>query len=734
VLYSFNVEALKLSITGVTIVASAGDHGVADHTWDSTNSKYKCLCGFDSSSSAYTSLKGWAEPTSSWTSEATYLPLFPASCPYVTAVGGTTNLPTLANWCGYTKVFSQHDGTTKTVPSDNIGAGSAVDFAKASGVAHICSTSGYIKDIYRKIEYMADTYYSTATITSGGGFSAYFDRPSWQTGVADYVTNYVGSNKIPRGFNENGRGYPDISMGAHNFEVVIGGVYYVLDGTSAAAPLFAGMLTLINGIFNRHGLPKLGFINPTLYAASSSFFNDIDDTILQHINNCCGAFTGQSSIECCYHKDGRDAGFPTKTGWDAATGLGSVTMTHLITMFNPAGTYPPSFQPTARPTNPSPLPTKNPTANPTFATSPEYVAVTQQLSGITADEYSASDTKERANNIALRTVVSKIVNLQMGCVNIESVDDVSARRGRLLGDGATLLVDADMGLSVSTRQGPARPFSNGARDAERRKALPADVGARPNEEDAPGVTQSRRSRSLGTSQIQVTYVLYANVTGVTSATVLSTLTAAVSDGTFASMLDEVAASSYAISLIGVTPVAGALSAASRMPSFQPTVASNNIGLTPIMIGKNSPSPSPSPSTCVTLTLLIFSRPPSYTQSPPPLESHSALSLSSQFCIAWVSSTSGWAARAPTPTISAVWRLTSPSEWSKARSACPTLSTQITTSASQAAMTSSSGAQPRPSQTALRSGSTCTQTTMTNHSPARRWRRRGRLAGASPLTP
>ena len=52
-LTSFNIEALKLSVRGVTIVASSGDYGV----------NYKDQCG--------------------------YFPLFPASSPYVVAVGAT---------------------------------------------------------------------------------------------------------------------------------------------------------------------------------------------------------------------------------------------------------------------------------------------------------------------------------------------------------------------------------------------------------------------------------------------------------------------------------------------------------------------------------------------------------------------------------------------------------------------------------------------------------------------
>lgn len=65
-----------------------------------------------------------------------------------------------------------------------------------------------LQDVWRRVEFMADTFTGNARITSGGGFSAYWDRPAWQTGVVDtYITNKgLDKNAIPVGFNVGGRG------------------------------------------------------------------------------------------------------------------------------------------------------------------------------------------------------------------------------------------------------------------------------------------------------------------------------------------------------------------------------------------------------------------------------------------------------------------------------------------------------------------------------------------------
>ena len=77
-------------------------------------------------------------------------------------------------------------------------------------------------------------------------------------------------------FASGGRAYPDISLLGHAYPTLDGGHWYPVSGTSASAPLVAGMLTLINGERISRGQPAVGFVNPALYAlaANATTFRD----------------------------------------------------------------------------------------------------------------------------------------------------------------------------------------------------------------------------------------------------------------------------------------------------------------------------------------------------------------------------------------------------------------------------------------------------------------------------
>ena len=116
--------------------------------------------------------------------------------------------------------------------------------------------------------------------STGGGFSSLFPTPTWQAGVQ-------GGN----------RGVPDVCGNASptsGYQVRVDGQYTVIGGTSAVAPLWAGLTALLNQQLGR----PLGFGNPAFYSLSAS----------------SGAFVDITQG----HNNGFDAG----TGWDACTGLG----------------------------------------------------------------------------------------------------------------------------------------------------------------------------------------------------------------------------------------------------------------------------------------------------------------------------------------------------------------------------------------------------------------------------
>jgi kumamolisin len=87
----------------------------------------------------------------------------------------------------------------------------------------------------------------------------------------------------------------------------------VIGGTSAVAPLWAGLLAVANA---QNGT-SAGFIQPAIYAAKGkAAFNDITSGT---------------------NYSGTPVGFKAGPGWDPCTGLGTPIGTKLITVINPGG-------------------------------------------------------------------------------------------------------------------------------------------------------------------------------------------------------------------------------------------------------------------------------------------------------------------------------------------------------------------------------------------------------------
>jgi len=137
---------------------------------------------------------------------------------------------------------------------------------------------------------------------TGGGVSDVFPLPSWQSKA-----------NVPKPTNSaGGRGVPDVAGDADpatGYIIRVDGKTMVIGGTSAVAPLWAGLIALANQLNGT----SAGFINPTIYTAkASSAFRDILAT-----NN--GAFKAGP-------------------GWDPCTGLGSPIAPQLIAAIKPATT------------------------------------------------------------------------------------------------------------------------------------------------------------------------------------------------------------------------------------------------------------------------------------------------------------------------------------------------------------------------------------------------------------
>jgi kumamolisin len=133
--------------------------------------------------------------------------------------------------------------------------------------------------------------------TTGGGVSAFFPQPSYQSAAGVPTSLYTGSS---------GRGVPDVagnaSFNAGYSGIFEGGVASLGNGTSASSPLWAGLIAVLNAALG----VNVGFVNPVLYALGSNFFRDIVPGAGPANNNNAGV-----------------TGYPAGPGWDACTGWGS---------------------------------------------------------------------------------------------------------------------------------------------------------------------------------------------------------------------------------------------------------------------------------------------------------------------------------------------------------------------------------------------------------------------------
>ena len=141
---------------------------------------------------------------------------------------------------------------------------------------------------------------------TGGGVSSVFPLPSWQS-----------SANVPKPTTSaGGRGVPDVAGDADpstGYVIRVDGQNMVIGGTSAVAPLWAGLIAVANA---PNGT-SAGLIQPAIYAAKGkAAFRDITSGT---------------------NYSGTPVGFKAGPGWDPCTGLGSPIGTKLITAVNPGG-------------------------------------------------------------------------------------------------------------------------------------------------------------------------------------------------------------------------------------------------------------------------------------------------------------------------------------------------------------------------------------------------------------
>ena len=145
----------------------------------------------------------------------------------------------------------------------------------------------------------------TQTAGGGGGVSTFESRPWWQPATSTQKTYRM----VPdvAAFADASPGYVIIcSKGVQGCGPGAGQTISYVGGTSAAAPLVAGMIALWDQQAAQSGLPKPGFVPPLLY----SIAHHDPTSFLDIVTGNNSVF---SSVSCC------SAG----TGYDMASGLGS---------------------------------------------------------------------------------------------------------------------------------------------------------------------------------------------------------------------------------------------------------------------------------------------------------------------------------------------------------------------------------------------------------------------------
>jgi tripeptidyl-peptidase I len=143
---------------------------------------------------------------------------------------------------------------------------------------------------------------------SSGGFSRDQWMPSYQQSAVNAYLN-SGVPLPPASFyNRNGRAYPDVASIGQNIEIVVDGKDRQVAGTSCAAPIWGGIISLLNNDRLFQGKKPLGFVNPLFYQNPSVF----TDTL-----------KGVNPYECCQ-------GFECAPGWDPVTGLGTPIFPKLL--------------------------------------------------------------------------------------------------------------------------------------------------------------------------------------------------------------------------------------------------------------------------------------------------------------------------------------------------------------------------------------------------------------------
>jgi subtilase family serine protease len=254
-------------------------------------------------------------------------PSWPASNPFVLAVGGTQGNPYGGTGGAYLPPGA--GGTLACAAGATCNTGLAImnggptgcTTALRPGTPTDCFATGYGGEA----AWNEANFFGVRTST-GGGVSKLYSLPSYQSGVPTSWTTVLGAT-----VSSSGRLTPDVSfnsailggflvplgfLSCPSSSVCPGPDWGVFGGTSASSPAFAAIIALVN---QKHGSP-VGFINPAIYALakSSSYTSAFHDITLGNNADCqtgCG-----------------EDGFLAQSGYDLTTGWGTPDVTNFVNL------------------------------------------------------------------------------------------------------------------------------------------------------------------------------------------------------------------------------------------------------------------------------------------------------------------------------------------------------------------------------------------------------------------
>jgi len=260
---------------------------------------------------------------------------YPASSQYVTGVGGT-------------EITSANDA-------------SGTQYWQSKGSSdEIVSLLKYIPEVAWNDDAAAISSGAGLSSTGGGASTLYTTQPSWQT---SYFTATGETNP-----KNTARLVPDVSFYASpdlpgylfctsdtsDWNLTVSPIQTgscgagfrggtsdssltVAGGTSFSTPVFAGMVAVLNQV--KGYVTGQGLLNPELYslaatpATYAAVFNDIPAGTGPGTNNECPSSAGAN-----YCSSASSSSYVTTTGYDQVTGLGSLNLSALVTVWPTATT------------------------------------------------------------------------------------------------------------------------------------------------------------------------------------------------------------------------------------------------------------------------------------------------------------------------------------------------------------------------------------------------------------